>query len=68
MRTAQVRRVAQWPAAPVLIFLIGLVVPWSVELGSFGITLPRLVLLVVTVPCLLKWARGEAGHSAILTA
>lgn len=62
MRTAQVRRVAQWPAAPVLIFLIGLVVPWSVELGSFGITLPRLVLLVVTVPCLLKWARGEAGQ------
>lgn len=68
MRKAQAgeRGHAIWPAAPVLIFLVGLVVPWSVELGSFGLTVPRIVLLLSVVPSLVKWLRGDAGRANLV--
>jgi hypothetical protein len=50
-----------WPAPPVLLFLVGLIVPWTITFASFGLTVPRLVLLATIVPCLVKWARGDAG-------
>lgn len=56
----------RWPALPVLFLLIGLVVPWSIELGSFGLTMSRIVLLFMTVPCLIKWARGDVGKATIV--
>jgi hypothetical protein len=60
-RGAERRDGSVWPSAPVAVFLVGLVVPWAVKIGSFGITLPRLVLLVFLLPSLIKLARGEAG-------
>ena len=52
---------AIWPAAPVLVFLVGLVVPWAITVGSLGITLSRLVLIVVLLPTILQVLRGAAG-------
>jgi hypothetical protein len=55
-----------WPALPVNLFLIGLIIPWAIEIGSFGLTVSRVVLLVMTVPCLIKWSRGDAGRQTPL--
>lgn len=60
-RRAERRGHSAWPVAPVMVFLVGLIVPWAVKIGSFGITLPRLVLLVFLLPSLIKLARGDAG-------
>jgi hypothetical protein len=49
------------PALPVVLFMIGFVVPWVVQIGALSLSMSRLVLLVMIVPCLLRWASGKAG-------
>jgi hypothetical protein len=47
---------------PVLLFLVTLMVPWVISIGSFRMSLYRIVLIVMVVPCLVMWATGRAGR------
>ncbi|RYE87594.1 MAG: O-antigen ligase domain-containing protein [Hyphomicrobiales bacterium] len=46
----------------VLLFLVGLVVPWIIYVGPLRFSVYRLILLGALVPCLVIWARGGAGR------
>ncbi len=46
----------------VLLFLVGLVIPWVIMIGPLRLSVYRLVLLATTIPCLVIWARGGAGR------
>ena len=46
---------------PVAIFLIGLITPWIIPLGSLNLSVYRIVLLIMLLPCLVMWLRGKAG-------
>jgi O-antigen ligase len=37
-------------------------VPWIIPLGGLNLTVYRIVLLAMIVPCLIKWAAGQAGR------
>jgi hypothetical protein len=50
---------------PILIFLIGLAIPWVIPVGSLRLSVYRIVLIVMIVPCLLKIMRGEVGSIRI---
>jgi O-antigen ligase len=43
------------------LFLVGLVIPWIISVGSLNLSIYRLVLLVTLLPCLLLWVSGRAG-------
>ncbi len=47
--------------AIITLFLITLMIPIQVFLGSLQLTPNRLVLLALIIPLLVKWANGEAG-------
>ena len=47
--------VRAWPATPVTLLLIALVIPWVFSIGSMAVSMYRLVLLALTVPALFKW-------------
>lgn len=57
--------VAGQPAAklpwPVVIFLITLVIPLAIYVGSLRLSPYRIVLLVTIVPCFMRLIRGQAG-------
>ena len=42
-------------------FLVGLAVPWIISLGPLNLSVYRLVLLTILLPCLLSWIRGTLG-------
>lgn len=46
---------------PVIAFLICAFVPWHWSIGSVIVSPYRLVLLVMTLPCLWIWVRGKGG-------
>lgn len=46
---------------PVVLFLVGLVIPWIIPLGPLNLSVYRFVLLGTLLPCLAMWARGQAG-------
>ncbi len=46
---------------PILLFLPALFVPWAIFVGSFRMSLYRVVLLVMFLPCLRIWASRKAG-------
>jgi len=46
---------------PVVLFLIGLVIPWIIPLGPLNLSVYRLVLLATVLPCVVMWASGKAG-------
>jgi len=50
---------------PVALFLFALVVPWVFYFGPLRISLYRIVLLVMFVPCLGMWMAGKAGRIRI---
>src|SRR6267142_1583810 len=50
---------------PVSLFLIALVVPWVIYFGSLRMSLYRIVLLVMVLPCLSMWIAGKAGRIRI---
>jgi hypothetical protein len=49
-------------AWPVLLFLVSLVVPWIPKVGPLSLPIPRLILLVMVLPCLAQWVTGRAGR------
>lgn len=46
----------------VMLFLVGLVIPWIIYVGPLRFSVYRLILLGALVPCLVIWARGGAGR------
>jgi O-Antigen ligase len=51
------KRLSIW----VTLFVIGLVVPWILQIGPIRLSAYRIVLLAVTVPCVFMWLGGRAG-------
>lgn len=49
-------------AIPILLFLIGLVIPWIIYIGPLRMSVYRIVLLFTLVPCLMMWLTGAAGR------
>jgi hypothetical protein len=49
-------------ALPVKLFLVGLILPWIIPLGSLNLSAYRIVLLVAFVPCSVLWMQGRAGR------
>ena len=47
---------------PVFLFLLALVVPWVIFIGPLRMSLYRIVLLVMVLPCLGMWMTGKAGR------
>ncbi len=52
-------------ALPVTVYMFALVIPWQIYIGSLHLSISRTVLLVMVVPCILRWVRGEAGKLRI---
>lgn len=46
---------------PVVIFLAGLIIPWIIPLGPLNLSVYRIVLLVMLLPCLVMWLSGKVG-------
>lgn len=51
-----------WPAK---LFLVGLLVPWILPIGSLNLSVYRIVLLMTLLPCLVMWFQGKAGPKRI---
>jgi hypothetical protein len=47
---------------PVVLFLVTLIIPWIIDIGPLRLSASRIVLLVMTLPCLLMWLGGKAGR------
>ena len=56
------RKRVHWPVA---LFLIALVVPWVFYFGSLRMSVYRIVLLLMILPCLALWLAGKAGRMRI---
>lgn len=56
------RKKTSWP---VFLFLLALIVPWVIYVGPLRMSLYRIVLLVMVVPCLAMWISGKAGRIRI---
>ncbi|MDB5536671.1 MAG: hypothetical protein JWQ65_1546 [Devosia sp.] len=54
-------KVKRWPPLPVLAFLVAMVIPWQIYIGSVHLSCTRLVLLVMLGPAMWKWVTGKAG-------
>lgn len=50
-----------WPAAPVIMLLVALVLPVAFSIGPMALSPYRFVLLVLAVPTLGNWLAGKAG-------
>jgi O-antigen ligase len=63
LQTSRPTRGATWnaPHWAVILFLVGLVVPWIISLGPLNLSVYRFVLLVLLLPCLWSWIRGTLG-------
>jgi O-antigen ligase len=53
------RKRLRWP---VFLFLLALVVPWLIYVGPLRMSLYRIVLLLMILPCLAMWMTGKAGR------
>jgi hypothetical protein len=47
---------------PVVLFLVGLIIPWVILVGPLRLSVYRIVLVAMIVPCLVIWMRGGAGR------
>jgi hypothetical protein len=47
---------------PVFLFLIALLVPWVIAIGTLRLSVYRIVLIVMVLPCLVMWMTGKAGR------
>ena len=56
------RKKIHWPP---LLFLVALVVPWLIFIGTVRLSVYRIVLLVMVLPCLGMWMAGKAGRIRI---
>ncbi|MFZ7094179.1 hypothetical protein [Primorskyibacter sp. 2E233] len=48
-------------ALPVVFFLISLILPFVLPLGGLRLSVYRIVLIIMTIPLLVMWLRGQAG-------
>src|SRR5260370_1466518 len=53
------RKKIHWPP---FLFLLALVVPWLIFIGTLRLSVYRIVLLVMVWPCLGMWMAGKAGR------
>ena len=44
------------------LFLISLIIPWIIELGSLRLSVSRIILIATILPCLAMWMNGKAGR------
>jgi hypothetical protein len=49
-------------AWPIIFLLVSFIVPWVISLGPVRLSLYRVVLIVMTVPCLVQFVSGKAGR------
>jgi hypothetical protein len=56
------RRLARRSFVPVQLLLVALVITSNLSVGTTRISLYRIVLLVMVVPCLIMWVSGRAGR------
>jgi len=47
---------------PVCLFLIALVVPWVIAIGTLRLSVYRILLVVMVLPCVVMWMTGKAGR------
>ena len=47
---------------PILLFLVSLAIPWNFAVGPLTLSISRLILLAMLVPCLAKWIGGASGR------
>lgn len=47
-----------WPAT---LFLIALVIPWIIDIGSLRLSVDRIILIAMIIPSLVLWLTGKAG-------
>ncbi|MFG3595140.1 hypothetical protein [Bradyrhizobium sp. RDI18] len=47
---------------PVRLFLASLVLPWVVTVGPVSLSISRVILLAMVLPCLVKWIGGASGR------
>lgn len=47
---------------PVRLLLISLVLPWVVTIGPVSLSISRVILLAMVLPCLAKWIGGASGR------
>jgi hypothetical protein len=52
-------RTTDWPVA---LFLFSLFVPWTIPIGPLRLSVYRIFLLAMVVPCLARWRAGKAGR------
>lgn len=45
----------------VIIFFIGLILPFIIQIGPLRMSVYRLVLLIAVLPCMVMWLSGRAG-------
>lgn len=50
---------------PVAVFLIALIVPWIFYFGQLRMSVYRIILLLMLLPCLGMWLSGKAGRIRI---
>lgn len=56
------RKKLPWPAR---LFLVSLVVPWLVTVGPVALSVSRVILLAMILPCLAKWISGASGRMRV---
>jgi hypothetical protein len=49
-------------AIPVVLLLLGLIIPFVITVGPLRLSVYRLVLIVFFLPCVVWWIRGMAGR------
>src|SRR5262245_18979773 len=47
---------------PVFLFILALIVPWVISIGPLRLSVYRIALLVLVLPCLIMWFTGRAGR------
>jgi hypothetical protein len=47
---------------PVFLFLVGVIVPWVIPIGPMRMSVYRIVLVMMILPCLKLWISGGAGR------
>lgn len=48
-----------WPAS---IFIVALIIPFFFQVGPLLLTMNRTILLIMVIPCIIKWMSGAAGR------
>jgi hypothetical protein len=49
----------------VFLFVISLIIPWVISIGPMRMSIYRMVLVAMILPCLLRWTMGKAGRLRI---